>query len=80
MPSAVLQEDFVPQDLGEDSQPPDISISEEMRSALMKKVVLEKRRTNSYKKVDLKRVSDPKGMGVYFICHRMYQAQSCGLL
>lgn len=62
-------------------QPPDGSISEKMRSALMKKVVLEKRRTSSHKKVDFKQVSDPKGIPIRFPCHRCTtaRARSCGL-
>lgn len=54
------------------SQLPDGSISEKMRSALMKRVVLEKRRTGSYKKVDLRRVFDPKGIPISFPCHSLY--------
>lgn len=54
------------------SQLPDGSISEKMRSALMKRVVLEKRRTGSYKKVDLRRVFDPKGIPISFPRHSLY--------
>ena len=62
MPLAVPPGESVSQDGNQNFQSPDSSVSEEMRSALMKKVALEKRRTSSHKKVDLKRVSDPKGI------------------
>ena len=51
-----------------DLQPSDDSISEKKRSALVKRVALEKRRTSSNKKVDLRLVSDPKGMSASFPC------------
>ena len=72
MPLTVRPEESVSQDGKESSQSPDSSVSEEMRSALMKKVAVEKRRTSSHKKVDLKRVSDPKGIPVRFACHSTY--------
>lgn len=72
MPPPVSQEVPASQDEDNDSQPPDSSISWEIRSALIKKVVLEKRRTSSYKKVDLKRVSEPKGTMNCFTCHLTY--------
>ena len=77
IPLPVLREESVSQDGDEhakrgtfergtiSSHPLDGSISKEMRSARIKKVVLEKRRTNSIKKVDFKQVSDPKGTVVH---------------
>ena len=55
-----------------DFQPSDGNFSEKMRSALMKRVALEKRRTSSHKKVDLRRVSDPKGILIHLPCRPIY--------
>lgn len=73
MPPPVSQEVLASQDENIDPQPPDSSISWEMRSALIKKVILEKRRTNSYRKVDFKRVFELKGTLNCFTCYSMYQ-------
>lgn len=73
MPLAVPPGEFVSQDGNQNFQSQDSSVSEDMRSALMKKVALEKRRTSSHKKVDLKRVSDPIGIPIPFACHSTYR-------